>query len=138
MDVASTTTENIAEVLTRILEFTERRKEILTRNIFDFRSLGFVPQDLPSAEFARCMTRALSEHICRNRLLFCDSSHVRFESNGKFRTDPILDTQARDLLNKSPQQYLKSQIQKLSENLLNNRIAEELLRQMKKRTASSR
>ena len=41
MDVASTTTENIVEVLDRILEFTERRKEILSRNIFDRRTVGF-------------------------------------------------------------------------------------------------
>lgn len=138
MDVASTTTENITEVLDRILEFTERRKEILSRNIFDCRSVGFVPRDLPSAEFAHCMTRALTEHVCRNRLLFCDTSHVRFESNGKFRTEPVLDEQALDLLNKNQSRYIQCQIQKLSENLLNNRIAAELLRQVKSSPASAR
>ena len=138
MDVASTTTENITEVLTRILEFTERRKEVLTRNIFDYRSAGFIPRDLPSNEFAQCMTRALTEHICRNRLLFCDTPHVRFESNGIFMTDAVRDQQALDLLNSDPQKYVKTQIQKLSENMLNNRIAAELLRQVKSKTASSR
>ena len=138
MDVASTTTENIAEVLTRILEFTEQRKEVLTRNIFDFHDGDFVPRDLPSVEFARCMTRALTEHVCRNRLLFCDTDHVRFETNGKFKTEPVIDHQALELLNICPKQYVQSQIQKLSENMLNNRIAEELLRQTKKNTASSR
>ena len=98
MDVALKTTENIAEVLTRILEFTDRRKEILTRNIFDFRNINFIPQDLPSTEFAHCMTRALTEHICRNRLLFCDTNHVQFESDGKFKTDPVMDRQALNLL----------------------------------------
>lgn len=138
MDVASTTTENITEVLTQILEFTERRKEILTRNIFDYSSAGFVPSDLPSSEFAQCMTRALTEHVCRNRLLFCDTPHVRFESNGVFRTDPIRDPQALNLLNVDPRQYVKNQIRKLSENMLNNRIAAELLRQVKNKAATTR
>jgi flagellar basal body rod protein FlgB len=138
MDVAFTTTENILEVLDRILEFTERRKEILSRNIFDCRSVGFIPRDLPSSEFAHCMTRALTEHVCRNRLLFCDTSHVRFESNGKFQTEPVMDEEALELLNKNQSQYMQSQIRKLSENLLNNRIAAELLRQIKSSPASDR
>lgn len=138
MDVAATTTENINEVLNCILEFTERRKEVLSRNIFDFRVIGFVPMDLPSAEFAQCMTRALTEYFCRNRLLFCDTSHVQFGPNGKFRTDPVPDEQAMDLLNKNQSQYIQNQIRKLSENLLNNRIAAELIRQIKGSPASAR
>lgn len=138
MDVASTTRENITEVLTQILAFTERRKEILTRNIVDFRTDDFVPQDLPAGEFARCMTRALAEHLCRNRLLFCDSSHVRFESNGAFSIDPVPDPKALDLLQTDPRQYVQIQIQKLSENMMNNRIAAQLLRQVKNKAASAR
>ncbi|HPY76516.1 MAG TPA: hypothetical protein PLQ45_01620 [Anaerohalosphaeraceae bacterium] len=138
MDVASTTTENIVEVLDRILEFTERRKEILSRNIFDRRTVGFVPRDLPSAEFAHCITRALTEHLCRKRLLFCDTPHVRFESNGKFQTEPVPDEKAMELLNENQNRYLQCQIRKLSENLLNNRIAAELLRQVKSGPASVR
>ncbi len=138
MDVASTTKENITEVLTQILEFTEQRKEILTQNIIECRAAGFIPRDLPAGEFAHCMTRALAEHVCRNRLLFCDTPHVRFETNGAFSVEPVADRKALELLRNDPKNYVKKQVQKLSENTMNNRIAAQLLQQVKKKAASSR
>ena len=119
---------NITEVLLRIIHYTERRRDVLTRNIFDYRQADYCPQDMPEAEFAQRMTEAVSEHIRSERLLFCDSEHVRFYGGGGFDIQPVPDAQAKDLLSRNVHDYLKLQIQKLSENLMNNRIATELLR----------
>jgi hypothetical protein len=125
--------DNITEVLLRIIDYTERRRDVLTRNIFDYRRANYCPQDLPESEFALRMTEAVSEHIRSERLLFCDSDHIRFHGGGVFEIQPVLDTAAKDLLHSNIRDYLKLQIQKLSENLMNNRIAAELLRHQQQR-----
>ena len=127
------TLDNISEVLLRIINYTERRRDVLTRNIFDFRRDNYCPQDLPESEFALRMTEAISEHVRSERLLFCDSDHIRFHGGGVFDIDPVPDNAAKDLLSSSVRDYLKLQIQKLSENLMNNRIAAELLRHQQRR-----
>ena len=129
MKLTSTTIDNITEVLTRIVEFTDRRREILTRNLFDYKTSGFQPKDLPVDQFAECMTEAVSEHIRSQRLLMCDRENVSFGEAGSFDVDPITDSKAIDLLKTDTKEYLQMQIHKLSENLMNNRIAVELLKQ---------
>ncbi len=125
--------DNITELLLRIIDYTERRRDILTRNIFDYRQENYCPRDLPEAEFALRMTEAVSEHVRSDRLLFCDSEHIQFHHGGGFDIQPIADSQAKNLLNNNVHDYLKLQIQKLSENLMNNRIAAELLRHQQSR-----
>ena len=129
MKATSTTIDNITEVLTRIIEFTERRREVLTRNLFDYKASDFQPKDLPVCEFAECMTEAVSEHLRSQRLLLCDRDHVTFGKEGSFDTLPVVDLEAEDLLKTDTKEYLQMQIHKLSENLMNNRIAVELLKQ---------
>lgn len=129
--------DNITEVLIRIIDFTEKRRDILTRNIFDCHQQGFLPQDLPEAEFAHQMTQAISEHMRSNRLIFCDSDHIHFGAGRSFEITPVLDADSQKLLQRNLKDYLKHQIQKLSENLLNNRIATELLRHQQQRSLQS-
>ena len=129
MKVTSTITDNITEVLTRIIEFTERRREVLTRNLFDYRNDGFRPYDMPVTEFSACMTQAVAEYVRSDRLLLCDREHIRFGEGGGFDADPVVDTAAETLLMSDLKQYLQMQIYKLSENLMNNRVAVELLKQ---------
>jgi hypothetical protein len=133
MKVTSTTIDNITEVLTRIIEFTERRRDVLTRNLFDYKTTGFRPYDMPVAEFADCMTEAVTEHVCSERLLLCDREHVRFSEGGCFDAEPVVDRNAEQLLTTDLKHYLHLQIHKLSENLMNNRIAVELLKQKQHR-----
>jgi len=133
MKPSTQTIDNITEVLLRIIDYTERRRDVLTRNIFDYRRDNFCPQDLPEAEFAQRMTAAVSEHVRSERLLFCDSDHIRFHGGSVFEIQPVADTGAKDLLHSNVRDYLKLQIQKLSENLMNNRIAAELLRHQQQR-----
>ena len=106
MKLSATTIDNITEVLTRIVEFTDRRREVLTRNLFDYQSDGFQPKDLPVCEFAECID-----------------------------VDPVIDSKAQNLLKRSTKDYLQMQIHKLSENLMNNRIAVELLKQKQQRSS---
>ena len=129
MKLSSTTVDNLTEVLTRIVEFTNRRRDILTRNLFDYKADGFQPKDLPVCEFAECMTEAVSEHIRSQRLLMCDRENVAFGKDGSFDVMPVIDSESESLLKTDTKQYLQRQIQKLSENLMNNRIAVELLKQ---------
>ena len=135
MKATSTTIDNITEVLTRIIEFTERRREVLTRNLFDYKASDFQPKDLPVCEFAECMTEAVSEHLRSQRLLLCDRDHVTFGKEGSFDTLPVVDSEAEDLLKTDTKEYLQMQIHKLSENLMNNRIAVELLKQKRRHSS---
>ena len=129
MKLSTTTIDNITEVLTRIVEFTDRRRDVLTRNLFDYETEGFQPRDLPICEFAECMTEAVCEHVRSKRLVLCDRDNVSFGEAGSFDVDPIIDSNAKNVLKTSVKDYLQMQIQKLSENLMNNRIAVELLEQ---------
>ncbi len=135
MKLSTTTIDNITEVLTRIVEFTDRRRDVLTRNLFDYQAADFLPKDLPVCEFAECMTEAVSEHIRSKRLLLCDRENVSFGEAGSFDVDPIIDSKAKNLLKTNTKDYLQMQIRKLSENLMNNRIAVELLKQKRQRSS---
>jgi flagellar basal body rod protein FlgB len=135
MKLSTTTIDNITEVLTRIVEFTDRRRDVLTRNLFDYQTTGFQPKDLPVCEFAECMTEAVSEHLRSKRLLLCDRENVSFGEAGSFDVDPVIDSNAMNLLKTSTKDYLQMQIHKLSENLMNNRIAVELLKQKQQRSS---
>lgn len=129
MNISATVTDNMTDVLTRIVEFTERRRDILTRNLFDYRQRGFRPLDLPVYEFASCMTEAVCEHVRSRRLLLCDRTHVQFGADGRFDADAVVDAESEEILQTDIKRYLQVQIRKLSENLMNNRIAVELLKQ---------
>lgn len=136
MNVKTKTLDNIFEVLTRIIEFTERRRDILTHNISDYKNDGYRPVDLPITEFADCMTEAVAEHVSSKRLLLCDSQHVRFGEGGCFDAEPVVDSHAETLLRACEiKQYLHLQIQKLSENLMNHKLAVELLKQKQQRSS---
>ncbi|MBL7214989.1 MAG: hypothetical protein ISS71_04860 [Phycisphaerae bacterium] len=135
MKTTSTTIDNITEILTQIIEFTERRRHVLTCNLFDYKNPGFHPYDMPVTEFADCMTEAVTEHVCSRRILVCDRKHVRFGEDGCFDAVPVVDHKAEKLLSSDPKQYLHLQIHKLSENLMNNRIAVELLKQKQQRNS---
>ncbi len=133
MKPCTDTIDNVTDVLSRIIDYTERRRDVLTRNIFDYSQEGFYPQDLPEAEFAERMTEAITEHLRSERLMFCDSEHIQFGDGSGFVIHPVTDHAAKQLLGSSVSDYLRSQIQKLSENLMNNRIAAELLRHQQQR-----
>lgn len=137
MNISSITTDNITEVLVKIVDFTKRRSQVLTANILDVETRGFVPKDLDVDGFAELMAQAVSEHIHNNRLLFYDTRTIKFGEDGSFETVPVVDEQGRLLLERDKETFLQLQIDKLTENLANNRIATEflVLQQNKKQIA---
>jgi flagellar basal body rod protein FlgB len=121
--------DNITELLTKIIEFTHLRQKILSRNIDRMHTPGFVPQDMPVAQFAELLTGALQEHVRTRRLVLRDADNIKFGQNGTFKASPTVDSRASRLLQYSKEQYLEFQIDKLFQNSLNQRLAAELLRQ---------
>lgn len=134
MDVSAITSiDNITDVLRKIISFTKQRKDILTRNMLDFKEPGFEPKDLPVLEFTEQMTLAIAEHMRNDRLIVRDTDNIRFGADGVFDPRPVVDTDAKQLLQKDQQEYLHYQIEKLSENLINHKVAIELLKQKQRR-----
>lgn len=129
MNLLRPITDNITEVLVMIIEFTQTRQKILVQNIQNARSPGFVPIDLTADEFSDLLNGALDEHIRNQRLVFRDTENVKFGMTGSFETRPVVDENAKELLEEDRDEYLEAQISKLFENSLNQRIAAELLRQ---------
>jgi flagellar basal body rod protein FlgB len=132
MNLTSLITDNITEILVKIIEFTETRQKILTRNITNIHDPGFVPKDLAVDEFSNSLNNAIDEHIRNQRLVLRDTENVKFGVSGSFEVKPLVDECGRELLEESRDEYLELQINKLSENSLNQRAAAELLRQKRR------
>jgi len=129
MNLPSLITDNITELLVKIIEFTQHRQKILTRNINNIRSPGFVPKDLAVDEFSSLLNNAINEHTRSRRLLLCDTENIKFGTAGSFEVKPAVDRYAKELLEENKDKFLELQINKLLENSLNQRIAAELLRE---------
>ncbi|MGB2809708.1 MAG: hypothetical protein WBC22_18345 [Sedimentisphaerales bacterium] len=129
MNIASLITDNITELLVKIIEFTRTRHKILARNISDISNLGFVPKDLVADEFSDLLNSAIDEHIANRRLVLHDTENVKFGIGGSFKVKPTVDKYAKDLLDENRDEYIELQKNKLLENALNQRVAAELLKQ---------
>jgi hypothetical protein len=129
MNLPTLITDNITEVLLKIIEFTQSRQKILIQNINKMHSDGFAPMDLPVDEFSKLMTQALAEHACSGRLILRDGQKVKFGSNGSFEAMAAVDEDAKSLFEQNRDEYLRRQIDKMLENSLNQRIAADLLKQ---------
>ena len=135
MNLTSLITDNITEILVKIIEFTHTRQKILARNITNINNPGFVPKELAVNEFSNLLNYALEEHIRNQRLIMCDTENIKFGVRGNFEVKPMVDKKSKELLEQNRDEYLELQINKLLENSLNQRVAAELLRQ-KQKTAS--
>ena len=131
MNLPETITDNLTEILFKIMEFTRNRHKILIQNINQIHSPGFTPKDMPVNEFSQLMQQAVGEYVRTRRLLFIDGQNVKFGSNGQFSALPVIDNKAKQLLDTDRDEYLRLQVDKLLENSLNQRIAAELLKQKK-------
>jgi flagellar basal body rod protein FlgB len=120
-------TDGIIELLVNIIEFTNIRQKVLNQNINNIHTAGYVPQDLPIVEFSELLDDVIDEYIQSQQLLLCDSSNIKF--GGGLYVRPVSDRAALSLLEEDRDKYLESQIDKLMENSLNQRLAAELLRQ---------
>jgi flagellar basal body rod protein FlgB len=129
MNIASLITDNIAELLVRIIEFTRARHKILAQNISDIDRHEFAPKDLVADEFSGLLNSAIDEHIANKRLLLRDTENIKFGISGSFVAEPVVDEYAKELLEENRAEYFELQKNKLLENSLNQRVAAELLKQ---------
>jgi flagellar basal body rod protein FlgB len=129
MDALSHIPDNLSEVLVKIIHFTELRRRVLHRNIHKVDSPAFTPQDLPVREFADLLNEAVAEHLRSHRLVFRDTASIQFGPNNTMQIWPETDAYAHALLRTSRDQYMELEVNKLLENSLNRKVAEELLRE---------
>jgi hypothetical protein len=127
MDLLPLIPDNITEVLVKVVQFTELRRGTLNGNVRGLHTPGYVPRDLPVAEFAELLHVAIGEHLQHRRLLFRDTANIKFGDGGIMRVHPLTDDHARALIETDPDEYLNLQISRLLENSLNWKVAEELL-----------
>lgn len=121
--------DNISDVLVKIIHFTQLRRRVLHENLQQAEAPGFTPKDMPVREFAEALNEAVAEHLQNRRLLFRDTANIKFGANNTMEAWPVVDPHAHALLQTSRDEYTELQINKLLENCLNRRVAEELLRQ---------
>ncbi|TFG50500.1 MAG: hypothetical protein E4H40_01270 [Candidatus Brocadiia bacterium] len=129
MNLPSLITDNIVELLVKIIEFTQARHKILTDNINCMNVRDFMPNDLTVDEFSDILNNSILEHIRNGRLVMHDTDNIKFGQDGNFNVKPVMDMKAKRLLQENPDKYLDLQVDKLKENMVNQRLAAELLRQ---------
>jgi flagellar basal body rod protein FlgB len=129
MNLSALVTDNITEILIRIITFTQTRHKILIQNIIHMRDPEFVPKELEATEFSSLLSHAVDEHVRHRRLVLCDTENIKFDKEGRLEIKPIVDELSRKLFEENRQEYLERQIDKLWENSLNQQLAAELLRQ---------
>ena len=129
MNLQVPVTDNVTELLLKIVKFTRTRREILTQNILNMHRRDFVPKDLDVYAFCDLLNDAIAGHIQSQRLVLRDTDNIKFGASGSFEASPIIDRYARELLEQNKNKYLELQIHRIGENSLNLRIAKELLRQ---------
>jgi len=129
MNLSALTTDNVTEILIRIVKFTQTRHKLLVQNIINVRDPEFVPKELEVNAFSSVLSKAIDEHIRHQRLVLRDTETIKFDMGGRLELKPIIDELGRRLLEENRDAYLERQMNKLWENSLNQRFAAELLRQ---------
>ncbi len=129
MNLTSLTTDNIAEILIKIVKFTHKRQKILVQNIINVHKPNFVPKELHVDEFSIVVNDAVEEHIMSQRLVLCDTENIKFCIDGDMEVTPIVDEYGEKLLRENRDEYIEWQTEKLWENSLSQKVAAELLRQ---------
>jgi len=128
MKLSPATTDNVTEILVKILKFTQARQKLLMRNINNIHKPGFIPKDLAVEEFSQLLEGAINEHVAHQRLVLIDTENIKFGRQGYFKAGAVVDEHAVELLETDRDEYLHLQVSKLLENALNQKVAAELLK----------
>jgi flagellar basal body rod protein FlgB len=129
MNLMSLITDNITEILIKIVKFTQTRQKILIQNIINVQNPGFVPQELEVDEFSDLLNNAIDEHVRNQRLVLRDTENIKFGGSGSIELIPVIDEHGIKLLEEDRDEYIERQIHKLWENSINQKVAAGLLRQ---------
>jgi hypothetical protein len=132
MNLLPLATDNISDLLIKIIEFTHSRRKTILQNIKNIRCPGFVPKDLKTDEFCSLLNDAISEFTLNQRFVLHDTENIKFASSGILIAIPIVDTCAKKLFEENLYEYLELQINKLWENAINQRVAAELFKKRQK------
>ena len=127
MDLSSLVQDNIDEILVKIIQFTHIRHTVISENIRNCRTAGFVPRFVDAEDFAKVISAALTEHQRNNCLALCDSRTISFLPDGDFRLEYQIDTEAAGLVENDFEAYIQLQKNRLKENSINNKTACALL-----------
>jgi len=122
-------TDNITEILIKIVKFTRTRQKILIQNILNVQNPGFIPKELEVDEFSDVLNYAIDEHVRNKRLVLRDTENIKFGIRGSIDIKPVVDEHSIKLLEENREEYIERQVNKLWENALNQKLAAELLRQ---------
>lgn len=129
-NISPPVTDNITEVLALIIKFTQARQKILAGNIKHANIAGYIPTDLDVDAFSSLIGNALDEHIQSQRLVFYDTESIKFGAAGKIELESTFDEYAAKLLEDNElSKYFELQTNKISENSLNYKVADDLLKQ---------
>ena len=128
MNLSALVTDNISEILIRIVKFTQTRHKILIQNIINIRDPEFVPKELEVNEFSSLMNCAVDEHVQNKRLVLRDTENIKFDNGGRLEIRPVVDEFSKKLFEENREEYLEQQMNKLWENSLNQKLAAELLK----------
>lgn len=126
-ELSSLVRDNIDEILVRIIQFTSIRHNVITENIRNCRTAGFVPRYIDVEDFAKVISIALTEHQKTQRLALCDSRTVSFGRGGDFNLEPQADIEAAGLVDNDLEAFIELQKSRLRENISNNKAACALL-----------
>lgn len=129
MNLMSLLTDNITELLIKIVKFTRTRQKILIQNILNVQNPGFIPKELEVDEFSDVLNHAIDEHVRNKRLILRDTENIKFGIRGSIDIKPVVDEHGIKLLEENREEYIERQVHKLWENALNQKLAAELLRQ---------
>jgi flagellar basal body rod protein FlgB len=129
MNLSALVTDNITEILIRIVKFTQTRHKVLIQNIINIRNPEFVPKELEVNEFSNLLSYAVDEHVRNQRLILSDTENIKFDAGGRLEVKPVVDELSKKLFKENREKYLERQMDKLWENSLNQKLAAELLRQ---------
>ena len=129
MNLSELVTDNITEILIRIVKFTQARHKILIQNIIHIRDPEFIPKELEVNEFSSLLSRAVDEHVRHRRLILRDTKNIKFDVEGRLEVKPVVDQLSQNLFRENRAAYFEQQINKLWENSLNQKLAAELLKQ---------
>jgi len=135
MNLTALLTDNVTEILIKIVEFTRRRQKIIIRNIINVQDPAFVPEELEVNEFSSLLDGAIDEHVRNRRLVLRDTENIKFGAGGSLEVRAVVDRESKRLLEEDQDEYLERQMNKLWENSLNQKVAAELLRQKQEAVA---
>jgi len=129
MKLSTLISDNVTEVLLKVIEFTQRRQKVLVANVNNANSADFLPRDLDVEQFCHSINTAIDEHLRSGWLILRDTENIKFGRRGSFEAKAFVDTDAEQLRLQDPQKYLKLQAKKLLENSRDQKMAAGLLRE---------